>query len=189
MGRLEDAVKCYRQAGEIAVQLQDQMKEGLRRSNLANTLINLQCHDEARRELLRAIECKQPYGHAAEPWKTWAILCDLEQATGQPQAAAEARARARQSYLAYRRDSGENYDIGAQVCAAVVQALAAGQSDALAQQLTGMLATEDHPRANALLPHLLAILGGAREAARADDPALTYLDAVELQLLLERLGN
>ena len=39
-----------------------------------------------------------------------------------------------------------------------------------------------------LLPHLLAILGGARDPALADDPALYYEDAVELQLLLERLG-
>ncbi len=188
MERLEDAVKCYRQAAEITVQLQDQRKEGIRRSNLANTLIKLQRYDEARRELLRAIECKQPYGHAAELWKTWDILCELEQATGQPQAAAVARQRARQSYLAYRRDGGESYEIGAQACAATAQAIAEGQRDALAQQLTEMLATEDHPRAKALLPHLLAILGGARDPVLADDPALYYQDAVELQLLLERLG-
>lgn len=171
------------------VQLQNQRQEGSARNNLADTLIKLQRYDEARRELLRAIECKQPYGHAAVLWKTWAILCNLEQAIGQPQAAAEARTKARQSFLAYRRDGGESYEWGAQVCAATAQAIAAGQPDALAQQLTEMLATDDHPRAKALLPHLLAILGGAREAARADDPALNYQDAVELQLLLERLGN
>jgi tetratricopeptide (TPR) repeat protein len=185
--RLEDAVKCYQQSAELFAQLQDQRKEGAARNNLAATLIKLQRYDEARRELLRAIECKQPYGHAAEPWTTWDILYELEQATGQPQAAAEARGRARQSYLSYRRDGGESYDWGAKQCAAISQTLADGAQDALAQELTTYLATEEHPRTKALLPHLLAILGGAREAARADDPALFYMDAVELQLLLEGL--
>ncbi len=188
MGRLEDAVKCYRQAAEIHVQLQDQRYEGQDRSNLADTLITLQRYDEARRELHRAIECKQSYGHAAKPWTTWAILSELEQATGQTQAAAEARERARQSYLAYRRDGGESYEGGAQACTAVAQALAQGKPDVLAQELAEMLATEDHPRAKALLPHLLAILGGARDPARVDDPALYSQDAVELQLLLKGLA-
>jgi tetratricopeptide (TPR) repeat protein len=82
MSRLEDAVTFCRQAANIYVKLQDLATEGRVRSNLANTLIKLQRYDEARRELQRAIECKQPYGHAAEPWTTWNILRNLEQATG-----------------------------------------------------------------------------------------------------------
>jgi hypothetical protein len=31
-------------------------------------------------ELKRAIECDKPFGHAAEPWKTWELLNRLETA-------------------------------------------------------------------------------------------------------------
>jgi tetratricopeptide (TPR) repeat protein len=91
MGRLEEAVAFCRQAADIHVKLQDLRNEGRDRNNLAHTLIKLQRFEEARCELQRAIECLKPFGHAAEPWMTWHILHDLEQATGNPQAAAEAR--------------------------------------------------------------------------------------------------
>jgi len=191
MGRLEDAVKCYRQAADIYVRLQDQRNEGLVRNNLADTLIKLQRYDEARRELLRAIECDKPYGHAAQPWLTWAILCDLERATGNPQAADEARRQAIASFLAYRRDGGQSMDWGAQACAAVGQAIQANAPDAatgLEQELAEELRQTDHPRPQALIPKLQAILRGDRDPALAADPALDYDDAVELQLLLEALG-
>jgi len=188
MERLEEAVKCFRQAADIAVKLQDQMKEGLRRNNLAVTLIKLERYDEARRELMRTIECNKPYGHAAEPWITWDILHDLEQATGHPQAAAEARQQAIEVYLAYRHDGGQSYEWGAQQCAAVAEAIEQGEATALAQELAAYLKTQTGPRDQALLPKLQAILGGSRDLALADDPALYYQDAVELRLLLEALG-
>jgi hypothetical protein len=50
------------------------------------------------------------------------------------------------------------------------------------------LAQTDQPRPHALLPKLQAVLGGSRDMALADDPALDYQDAVELKLLLEELG-
>jgi hypothetical protein len=93
-----------------------------------------------------------------------------------------------EAYLAYRRDGGQSYDIGAQTCAAVAQAIEQGETTALAQQLGELLAANDHPRAKALLPKLQAILGGSRDAALSSDPALDYDDAVELRLLLEALG-
>ena len=80
--------------------------EGKYRSNLAILFIKLQRYDEARRELLRAVECKQPYGHAAEPWKPWKILENLENAVGDAAAAARARAKSKAAYLSYRRDGG-----------------------------------------------------------------------------------
>ncbi|MEI2772745.1 MAG: hypothetical protein V9G98_19080 [Candidatus Competibacter sp.] len=76
----------------------------------AKTLRKLRRLDEARQEIRRAIECKAPFGHAAEPWKTWAILADIETDAGNPAAAAEAKAKAIACYLAYRRDGGENHD-------------------------------------------------------------------------------
>src|SRR5262249_38305446 len=108
MGRMEEAATFFRQAADIYARLQDQMKEGVARGNLADVLIMLRRCDEARDELRRAIECKQPFGHAAEPWNTWDILHDLEQVTGDAQAAAAARGQAVTSYLAYRRAGGES---------------------------------------------------------------------------------
>ncbi|HEY6332185.1 MAG TPA: tetratricopeptide repeat protein, partial [Blastocatellia bacterium] len=194
MVRLEESVKCCRRAADIYIRLQDLSDEGLVRNNLAIALIKLRRYDEARRELLRAIECKKPYGHAAEPWKTWGVLYDLEQATGYPEAAAQAREQALESYLAYRRAGGQSYDWGAKACAAVAEAIMANEPSAiaaLADRLSGALQelsqTQAGSRVNAVMPKLQAILAGSREHALADDPALWYVDAVELKLLLESL--
>jgi len=81
-GRLEEAATFYRQAAEIYAKLKDLRYEGVARSNLGIPLIKLQRYNEARRELLRAIECMKPFGHVAQPWETWNILHNLEQALG-----------------------------------------------------------------------------------------------------------
>ncbi|MFO1433434.1 MAG: tetratricopeptide repeat protein [Candidatus Competibacteraceae bacterium] len=67
MDRLKEAMTFYGQAADICVELQDRVHEGLVRNNLANILIKLYRYNDARCELHRAIKCKQPYGHAAEP--------------------------------------------------------------------------------------------------------------------------
>jgi len=115
---------------------------------------------------------------------------DLEQATGHTQAAADARRQAVQSYLAYRRDGGESQDPGAQLCAQIEHAIQRGATTGAAQFLAQASTAADTPtRLKAMLPKLQAILSGNRDAALADDPALNYDDAVELRLLLERLGG
>lgn len=188
MGQLEDAVKCLRQATDIAVQLKDQMKEGLRRSNLAIRLIKLHRYDEARRELLRAIECRKPYGHAAQLWKTLDILCDLEQATNNPQGAVQARRQAIESYLAYRRDGGQSMTGCAQLCEAAAQAIEQGDTTEMEQTLAQLSGADIPPSSKPMIFKLQAILRGDRNPVPADDPNLDYDDAVELQLLLEALG-
>jgi tetratricopeptide (TPR) repeat protein len=106
MGRREEAVRLYRQTADSAVQIGDLRREGLRRHNIADELVKLNRFDEARREIERAIECDKPFGHVAEPWKTFDVLCDLERAVGNQPAALEARALAFDAYLASRRDGG-----------------------------------------------------------------------------------
>ncbi|MGA7241228.1 MAG: tetratricopeptide repeat protein [Bryobacteraceae bacterium] len=106
IGRLEEAVRIHRQSAEVYVELGDLRMEGLARNNAANELIKLRRFDEARRELERAIECKKPFGHAAEPWTTFGILRDLENAVGDERFALAARQQAIEAYLAYRRDGG-----------------------------------------------------------------------------------
>jgi tetratricopeptide (TPR) repeat protein len=188
-GQLEEAVKCYQQAANIYIKLQDQRYEGFVHSNLANVLITLQRYDEARRELLLAIECKKPYGHAALLWTTWDILHNLEQTTGNAQAAAQARQQAIDSYLAYRRAGGQSMNTGAELCAMAVHAIPQGETIELEQFLVQYLEANIPPSAKVMLSNLQSILRGDRNAALASDPDLNYSDAVELMLLLEALAS
>jgi hypothetical protein len=140
--------------------------------------------------LQHAIVCYEPFGHAAEPWKAWVILHNLEQATGNPQAAIAAWQHAVQRYLACRRDGGEGQAPGARLCARIADALRQGNTTAVTQVLTQLAAAADTPpQLQALLPKLLAILHGDRDPALTDDPALDFRDAAELRLLLEKLAE
>ncbi len=186
MRRLEEAVIFFKQAADICVELRNLYREGMVRNSIANTLIQLQRYDEARTELLRAIECNKPYGHAAEPWKTFSILYDLEQATGNPQAAAAAQQQAIAKYLAYRQAGGGEHEWWAQVGAAAVQAINEGRIREMRNQLTQMSTTD---AGKLYISKLLTILSGNRNPALAADPNLNYAYAAELQLLLERLGK
>jgi tetratricopeptide (TPR) repeat protein len=123
MGRPEEAVIFSRQAADKYVEINAPANEGRVRNNLAVILSGLKRYAEARQEIHRAIECDKPYGHAAEPWKTYSILSDIEQADGNAPAAAEARAQAIQLYLAYRRAGGENHNPGGRLCLAFWEAV------------------------------------------------------------------
>ncbi len=186
-GRLEEAVKCQRQAADIYVKLGSKMREGTARSDLGDTLVKLQRYDEARRELLRAVECKRPYGNAGEIWKTWDILRVLEQAVDNAEASAHARLKALESYLAYRRDGGQGGTRGTLMCAAVAEGIARGDTSNAERQLTEQ-AEEDVPQHfRLLLGKLGEVLRGGRDPSLSADPNLYYADAVELRLLLEKL--
>jgi tetratricopeptide (TPR) repeat protein len=186
--RPEQAVSFYRQAAGMYVALGDLRYEGFARNNLADTLIKLQRYDEARPELLRAIECKQAFGHAAEPWKTWQILHNLEQASGNPPAAHEARQQALAAFLAYRRDGGENHSGGGRLALAVGQAIQQGDTAEVEQMITNALANPAQDNKN-FLHKLQAIIAGERDLALAlaEDEELHYELAAELVLLLEGL--
>jgi tetratricopeptide (TPR) repeat protein len=157
MGRLEEAVAFYRQAADIYVKLQDLRYEGFARSNLARTLITLHLFEEARRELHRALECKKPFSHVAESWRAWANLHYLEQVTGHPQAADEARRQAIESYSAYWRAGGGSQSNVAELYALVMQAIQRRATTELEQQLAE-LAADAPPWGKALLSKLQAIL-------------------------------
>jgi len=127
MGQLEDAVTFYRQAADIYVTLGNIANEGLARANLADTFIKLKRYDDARQEILRTIECKKTFGHTVEPWKTWNILCDLEQAQGNAKAAKDARDHAVALYMDFRRSGGGKYEYGPQLCDMVGAAIQSGE--------------------------------------------------------------
>ena len=189
MGRLKESVRFHRQAAAIRAKLKDRAAEGTSRNNGAIALVALHRYDEARNEIERAIECKRGLGHAVTPWTTFAILGKLETAVGNGRAAAEARQKAIDAYLAYRRDGGQNLFGGGRIFEMVRDAVAQGQIQAASQALDQLSADPDIPEyMKALIRALQAILADSRDAALAADPKLNYQDADELRLLLEELA-
>lgn len=188
MGRYDESARFCRRATDIYVEVRDVANEGRVRNNLADTLIKIAQHDAACVELRRAIECKEPFGHAAQPWKTWSMLCDLERAVGDQNAAVSARQAAVETYLAYRRAGGENQELGGQLCAATARSIVEGKAEQARAELGRLFGDSELPSgARVLVSSLQAILDGARDLALADSPDLDYDDAVEVRLLLESL--
>jgi len=192
LGRLEEAAAFLGQAAEKFVLLKDSAKEGFARSNLAGTLGRLGRYDEARSEIRRAITCAEPFGHASEPWKAWHTLHDIEQADGNPSAAAEARVKALELYLASRRDGGENHSPVGRLCHAVTAAMLGQPADGpsieeLKPQLEQLLA--ENEGWNPLIPLLLQIIDGARDRTLAKYPDLNYQEAAEIHVLLDELES
>ena len=189
LNRPEEAVTFYRQAADIYVALGDLRYEGTARNNIAVPLRLLKRYDEARSEILRAIACKSQFGHAAEPWKSFAILHEIEAATGNEAAARAAWQQARGAYLAYRQQGGYAQAGGGRLVDHVLGLLAQGRGEEI-QPLMDRLARDPNTSESLkqLMQATLAILGGSRDAALADDGGLSYADAAELLYLLDRLG-
>ena len=189
MGRLEESVCFLKQATTIDVESGDLAREGSHRNNLAIRLTKLQRYGEARQESLRAIECGKPFGHAAQLWKLFNTLHDVERAVGNDAAAANARKRALEAYLAYRRTGGENHS-SAGLALAVGQALEAGEMEKIARHVAELY--KDPDQAAETLPFLdtlQAILAGSRDPALAENPEMHYEGAAEIILLLENLNE
>jgi tetratricopeptide (TPR) repeat protein len=186
--RPELAVTCCRQAAEIYADpaIGDLAKEGLARSNLADTLRRLFRLDEARHAIERAIACKAMFGNEAEPWKTLMILCAIEQDDCNPAAAAKARSLGIAAFLAYRREGGENLDSAGRLALAVRNELEidATAASSLLQQMAADPGWAEHLP---FLRALQAITAGSRDHTLADDSALHYSQAAEVLLLIEAL--
>jgi len=188
--RIEESVVLHKQAAQIRSHLGDLATEGRSRNNLALALVALKRYDEARPEILRAIECDRPYGHASEPWKTWSILENLERATGHAEAAQAAREQAIEAYLAYRRAGGYSQSNQAQLFALVAQAIRENNVAEARQVLDQLGARPDAPpQFKALVARLQAVLAGDRSPDLVADPDLDFWNAAELQLLLESLSQ
>jgi tetratricopeptide (TPR) repeat protein len=185
--RPEEAVAFYRRAAEIYGEIGDSAKEGATQNNLANTFCTIQRFEEARKAIRRAIDCKAPFGHAASPWTSWDILADIETAAGNSAAAADARNQAIATFLAYRRDGGENQFTSGRLALAIREALASGNAAEVTSSLQQLAAD---PRAASRLPFLTAlqaITAGNRDRSLAEDPGLSYDQAAEVLLLIEAL--
>lgn len=183
----EEAVAFYCQAAGKYVDIGDLANEGRVRSNLADTLRKLRRHDEARHEVLRAIECKAAFGHASEPWTSWAILAGIEADTGRTAEAAEARAKALAAYLAYRRDGGENQNGSGRLALAVTQTMHSGKPDEASTLLQQLAANPEATHLHPFVHALQAIVAGSRDRSLAEAPELHYSQAAEILLLIETL--
>ncbi|MDZ4700231.1 MAG: tetratricopeptide repeat protein [Rhodothermales bacterium] len=188
LGRPEEAVAFYRQAADMRVEIRDVAGEGRARGNLAETLRKLRRLDEARQEIRRKIECDAQFGHASEPWTTWNILAGIETDAGNAAAAAEAKGKATASYLAYRRDGGENHGGPGRISLAVTQYLQAGDLAEAATLLQQLAASPDADASfQAYFRALQAIVAGSRDRTLAAAPDLDITMAAEILFLIETL--
>ena len=139
--------------------------------------------------LLRALDCRKPYGHAAQPWTNWELLEQLEHATGHPDAAHTARHQAIATYLAYRHAGGGSQNNAIALFDHVAQAITEHTPDQAARDLAALLQPDTPPRITALVHVLQALLAGDPEPARTDHPDLHPRDVAELRLLLASLAE
>lgn len=190
LNQLEPAALSYRRMAELYRELGDGHSEEASRNKLANVLIQLRRHDDARQELYRASECNLPDSPTARNWAIRRGLRDLGQAVQNPNVADQARRQAIKKYLAYRQAGGENTNPGTRLCAQVGHAIQAGDASALATKLDQIAASPNVPSTGRLLiEKLQAILAGSRDPELAADPELHYQYAAEIQLLLEYLAS
>jgi tetratricopeptide (TPR) repeat protein len=190
LDRAEEAAAFNRQSADKFFEIGDVANEGKARSNLAIRLIKLRRLDQARQEIRRAIECDAQFGHASEPWKTWANLAVIETNAGEPTAAAEAKQKATESFLTYRRDGGENQNLDGRICFAVTQALLTGDPATAAALLQKEPVDPNLPASvGPLIQALQAVVTGSRDRTLADAPGLTYTMAAEILFLIETLEN
>jgi hypothetical protein len=143
--------------------------------------------DEARQEIRRATECGAQLGHASEPWKTWYVLSRIETDAGNASAAAEAKQKAVECYLAYRHDGGENQEVDGRISLAVTQRLLAGDPAAASTLLQQIAANPKAERFRPCIQALQTIVASSRDHALADAPDLSYTMAAEILFLLETL--
>ncbi|MBH0182583.1 MAG: tetratricopeptide repeat protein [Nitrospira sp.] len=185
---LEYAVSFHRQAAEKYVEIGDVAKEGVVRSNLALTLFRLRSLVEARKEICRAITCKESFGHTVERWKSWHILAEIESAAGNDSAATKAQRHATTSYLAYRRDGGDNHYDQGRLALGTIERLRAGGAELANSFLQQFAASRELP-ANMLayLNALRSVVAGSRDPALADAPQLDYMASAEILFLIENL--
>lgn len=191
LNRPEEAFIFYRQAADVNVELGDLKSEGIDRNNIAETLRKLNRYDDARTEILRAIECARPFGHASQPWKSFSILQRIEEATGNSTAARAAWVQARDAYLAYRRQGGyASIGGNANLVEHVVGLISQQKFDKIEppfNKLASDLNASDSRKV--IIQAMIKILNGSRDKALGDDLALSYADAAEVLFLIERLGN
>ena len=168
--RPEEAITFYRQAVDIDIELGDLANEGIDHNNIADTLIKLKRYDEARSEILRAIECKSQFGHAATPWTAFGILQQIETAQGNPEAATNAWTQARDAYLAYRQQGGYAQYSPGELADDILKAITQNETDKAINDLTELAQDNELPDwYKAFANQILTIINGTRDTSIANE--------------------
>lgn len=189
-GGFVEAIDFYRQAVAVYVKLGRTPQEGAIRSNIADALIKLGNFDDAKSELARAIECESPLGHAAEPWKTWNIMHRLQLATGNKSEQVDAHIRATSSYAAYRKAGGTSQSAWNPLYTLVLDAIQLNNQESAKSVLRNLLRRDDLSASDkSCIYTLQKILNGNYSLRLTDNTKLSYLDTVELRLLIESLAQ
>jgi tetratricopeptide (TPR) repeat protein len=178
--RLEEAVAQYGRAAETFSAAGQTLNEARSLGNRADQLRKLGRLQEARADISRALELEHPFGLAAEPWKTHQVRSEIEAASGDADAAAEARAEAIRLYAAYRDGGGAPQQRTGRLVERVRTLVADGAEPAA---LAGQLPPADRFD-EGLQPFraaLEALLRG--QPADPDDPRHDYSNVVELRRL------
>lgn len=183
----EQAINYYRKAIDIYKQKEFKEGEERQRCNLAIALIELSHLDEARKEILQAIECSKSLGHIATPWVTWEILYNLELADANLEAASQAWQQAIESFWDYRKNGGENSDSVGQLAVAVLQAIQQCNTVEIERLIEHYFEQEDWQEHKTFLYALQTIIAGNYDSSLVEADNLTYQHVVELKLLLEQL--
>ena len=182
--RVEEAVTCFVRAADLAHELGDPLREAGARNNLAESYHALGLLDEARRALRAALQLVAPLGHAAQPWKTWAILYDVEIDAGKRRRAAQAIAQARLLYRAYRVAGGAPVDGATRLVAEVADQLRTRSP------LDARMAIPPEeafgPDALALRQSLLTLVQGSTDPEEIAFDRFPYSIQVEFELALDR---
>ncbi len=186
--RLENAVSFFRQAADKFADLSNcELDESASRSNLAEALHKLGRLEQARQEILRAIDIEQKLGDSVKSWRTWDTLAAIEMTDRNPIAAMEAKRKAIECYLAYRRGGGENYYIDGRISLAVTEYLLAGNVAAARLYLQRFAADPEYFDLHTFIEALQAIISGKLDRSFADAPDVHPTMAAEILFLIETL--
>ena len=181
------AVIFYRQSCDIYIELEDLEKEGRTHNNLAHTLIKLKRFDQARKEIQRTIECDNHFGHGAEPWTAFNILYNLETATGNKAAAAEAWHKAFATYLSYRKGGGYGKSRSARVTGMFMEGKKGGNTVELKELLVKAKEADLAADDRLFFTKLESVLEGSRDLSLAKNTGLFFMDMLDFYLLVEGL--
>ena len=187
LSQLEDALAFYKQAIDIFISQGDRRFEGVARNNAATILLKLGFHNEAQVEILRAIECIKKFGHAAEPWKSFCTLYDIETAAGSLASARAARQQAQNAYLAYRQQGGYAQYEGGKLAEQIWTKVQQEVLNSVIQWLTQIKSdTNTLNLSKHFMQKLSAVLKGSRDSSLANDDELDYEESAEILLLIQR---
>ncbi len=179
--RAGEAVSFFAQAAGIFAGLGDTFREAGARTNLGLVLHAAGRLDEARSELLTALREGEPFGHAAQPWKAWAALGDVERSEDDLEAAGDAMDRARAAYRAYRREGGAPEDGASRLVARVGEVCQRAGPPAALDSLPPAEAFDDDARP--LRDALVGWIGGDRDAGSLGVHRFPYPVVAEFELL------